>query len=123
MYALRAYADEQYQAALKAREEGRPVAWCMAEAWATPFLNTMDIESVYPENYATVTAAAGDAAAFVEIFYSFIGGFGILESYFGLEIHCLGSIGWETQQDIIFFYMVAYFHIDFFYFVFHCREY
>ncbi len=66
MYALRAEMDKQYQDALNAQKEGRPVAWCMAEPFATPFLNAMDIDSVYTENYATHCAATGAAAAYVD---------------------------------------------------------
>jgi len=66
MYALRAYVDKIYQAGLEAKKEGRPVAWCMAEGWAGPILEAMDVETVYPENYGTVCAALGRTAPFLE---------------------------------------------------------
>ena len=66
MYALRAYVDKIYQAGLEAEKEGRPVAWCMAEGWAGPILEAMDVETVYPENYGTVCAALGHSAPFLE---------------------------------------------------------
>ena len=66
MYALRAYVDKIYTAGLKAKKEGRPVAWCMAEGWAGPILEAMDVETVYPENYGTICAASGASAPFLE---------------------------------------------------------
>ena len=67
MYALRAIVDEMYQASLKAKQEGRPVAWCMLDnGYGGPFLNAMDVESVYPENYGTICAASGAAAPYLE---------------------------------------------------------
>jgi benzoyl-CoA reductase/2-hydroxyglutaryl-CoA dehydratase subunit BcrC/BadD/HgdB len=67
MYALRALVDEMYQSSLEAKEEGKPVAWCMLDGGiGSPFLNAMGLESVYPENYGTVCASSGAAAAYLE---------------------------------------------------------
>lgn len=67
MYALRAVVDEMYQSGLKAQKEGKPVAWCMMDGgFGGPFLNAIGIESIYPENYGTVCAAAGKAAPYLE---------------------------------------------------------
>ena len=67
MYALRALVDEMYQSSLEAKKEGKPVAWCMLDGgYGGPFLNAMDVESVYPENYGTICAASGAAAPFLE---------------------------------------------------------
>ena len=67
MYALRALVDEMYQSSLEAKKEGKPVAWCMLDGgYGSPFLNAMDVESVYPENYGTICAASGAAAPFLE---------------------------------------------------------
>jgi len=66
MYALRAYVDKMYQEGMEAKETGRPVAWCMAEGWAGPILNAMGVDTVFPENYGTVCAAAGAQTPFLE---------------------------------------------------------
>ena len=66
MYALRGYVDKIYQSGQKAKAEGRPIAWCMAEGWANPILEAMDIECIYPENYGTICAASGAARPFLE---------------------------------------------------------
>lgn len=66
MYPLRALSDKNYEAVLEAKKQGRPVAWCMQESYASPFLNAIGIESVYPENFGTVSASSGAAAPFLE---------------------------------------------------------
>lgn len=67
MYALRALSDENYEAGREAKLAGRPVAWCMADmGFYGPLLNAIDIESVYPENYGPVCAAAGAAQPFLD---------------------------------------------------------
>ncbi len=66
MYALRSLVDERYQETQEAQKEGKPIAWCMQEAFASEFLSAIGIESVYPENYGTVCAADGIAQAFLE---------------------------------------------------------
>jgi len=66
MYALRALSDQTYQAGREAKEAGRPVVWCMADVgFYGPILNALDIESVYPENYGPVCAAAVAAEVFL----------------------------------------------------------
>lgn len=65
MYDLRAYVDSMYKAGGKAKDEGRPVAWCMLSI-PTPILTAMGIEAVFPENYGTICASAGAAAGFLE---------------------------------------------------------
>ncbi|MDO8635945.1 MAG: 2-hydroxyacyl-CoA dehydratase family protein, partial [Dehalococcoidia bacterium] len=64
MYALRAEMDKQYQDTVKAQKEGRPIAWCTDRISGT-FLNVMDVENIYPENYGTSCAAAGLATAYI----------------------------------------------------------
>jgi len=66
MYALRAHVDKIYQSGLQAKKEGRPIAWCMAEGWANPILEAMDVECIYPENYGTICAATGAAQPFLD---------------------------------------------------------
>jgi len=66
MYALRALSDQVYQETREAQELGKPVAWCMQESFASPFLNAIGMESVYPENFGTVCAATGAAQTFLE---------------------------------------------------------
>jgi benzoyl-CoA reductase/2-hydroxyglutaryl-CoA dehydratase subunit BcrC/BadD/HgdB len=67
MYALRAEVDKMYQVAERAKEEGKPVAWVMVGQWAGTILDSMDVVSIYPENYGTVCAAAGKVAPLLEI--------------------------------------------------------
>jgi benzoyl-CoA reductase/2-hydroxyglutaryl-CoA dehydratase subunit BcrC/BadD/HgdB len=66
MYALRAEVDKMYEAGEHATTEGRPVAWVMLGQWAEPILTAMDVISIYPENYGSVCAAAGQAAPYLE---------------------------------------------------------
>jgi len=66
MYPLRALMDKNYKAAQDAKKEGKPVAWCMQESYASPFLNAIGLDSVYPENYGTLCAATGAATPFLE---------------------------------------------------------
>ena len=66
VYALRALMDKNYEATLEAQREGRPIAWCMAEGFAGPLLNVMDIEAVFPENYATHCAAVDAASLYID---------------------------------------------------------
>ena len=66
VYAVRALTDKQYADTQKAKEEGKPIAWCMVEPWHRSFLNAMDIESVYPESYASVCSAAGAAQPYLD---------------------------------------------------------
>ena len=65
MYELRAYVDSMYAGGRKAKDEGRPVAWCMLSI-PTPILTAMGIEAVFPENYGTICASSGAAATFLE---------------------------------------------------------
>ena len=67
MYALRAMIDDMYKSGQEAKNEGKPVAWCMLDGgFAGPFLNAIGVECVYPENYGTVCAASGKAAPYLE---------------------------------------------------------
>jgi benzoyl-CoA reductase subunit B len=66
MYALRALVNEMYKSSLAAKQEGKPVAWCMLDGgFGGPFLNAIGMECVYPENFGTVCAAAGKAAPYL----------------------------------------------------------
>jgi benzoyl-CoA reductase/2-hydroxyglutaryl-CoA dehydratase subunit BcrC/BadD/HgdB len=67
MHPLRALVDNTYLSSLEAQKLGKPVVWSMLDnGYGSPFFNAMDIESVYPENYGTMCAATGAAAAFLE---------------------------------------------------------
>lgn len=66
MYKIRAIQDENLKSTQEGNKEGRPVAWSMQEQYATPFFNAIGIDTVYPENYSSVTAAAGRATPFLE---------------------------------------------------------
>jgi benzoyl-CoA reductase/2-hydroxyglutaryl-CoA dehydratase subunit BcrC/BadD/HgdB len=67
MYALRALVDEMYESGLEAKKEGKPVVWAMLDGgYGAPFLNAIDIDSVYPENYGTICASSGAAQAYLE---------------------------------------------------------
>ncbi len=65
MYDLRAYVDSMYAGGRKAKDEGRPVAWCMLSI-PTAILTAMGVEAVFPENYGTICASSGAAAPFLE---------------------------------------------------------
>src|SRR3989304_222421 len=54
-----------YARAQEASQEGRPVAWCMAGI-PPEILNAMHVESVFPENFGTVSAATQTAVPFIE---------------------------------------------------------
>jgi len=54
-----------YARAQAASQEGRPVAWCMAGI-PPEILNAMHVESVFPENFGTVSAATQTAVPFIE---------------------------------------------------------
>lgn len=66
MYAVRAYADEMYKRLEQAGKEEKPVAWCMAEPFARHIFNAMDIETIFPENYAGICAAAEQAIPYID---------------------------------------------------------
>ncbi|HTY82331.1 MAG TPA: 2-hydroxyacyl-CoA dehydratase family protein [Dehalococcoidales bacterium] len=67
MYALRAEVDKMYADGENATEAGKPVAWVMLGQWAEPILTAMGVQSIYPENYGSVCAAAGKAGPYLEI--------------------------------------------------------
>jgi benzoyl-CoA reductase/2-hydroxyglutaryl-CoA dehydratase subunit BcrC/BadD/HgdB len=67
MYALRAVVDEMYKTGLAAKNEGKPVVWCMMDGgFGGPFLNAIGAECVYPENFGTLCAASGKAGPYLE---------------------------------------------------------
>jgi len=67
MYPLRALIDGMYQRGVAAREEGKPVAWCMVNWWqGDPILRAMEVATVYPEDYGAVCAAFGAAPSYLE---------------------------------------------------------
>ncbi|MFO7963267.1 MAG: 2-hydroxyacyl-CoA dehydratase family protein [Desulfobacterales bacterium] len=95
MYPLRALMDKNYQAAQEAQKEGRLVAWCMQESYASPFLNAIGIDSVYPENYGTVCAATGAAEKFLERSEAE----GFPTHLCGYAQNCLGYVARMTELD------------------------
>ncbi len=95
MYPLRALMDKNYKVAQEAKKEGRPVAWCMQESYASPFLNAIGIDSVYPENYGTVCAATGAATAFLERSEAE----GFPTHLCGYAQNCLGYVAQMTDLD------------------------
>jgi len=98
MYALRALIDEMYQAGLEAQKKGKPVAWCMLDGgYGAPFLNAMDIECVYPENYGTVCAASDNAAPFLER----ASAEGYSNYLCGYARNCIGYTALMTEQGQI----------------------
>src|SRR3990172_8797595 len=56
---------DYYARAQAASQAGRPVAWCMAGI-PPEILNAMHVESVFPENFGTVSAATQTAVPFIE---------------------------------------------------------
>ncbi len=68
MYPLRRLVNEAYLKTLQAGSEGKPTAWAMVNFWeADVILKAMDIDVVYPENYATIAAAMGAAGRYLDI--------------------------------------------------------
>lgn len=68
MYRLRAKVDDMYTSGLEAMKDGRPVAWSMVTWWhADPVFKAMDLEVVYPENYAAMVAASGKASRYLDL--------------------------------------------------------
>jgi benzoyl-CoA reductase/2-hydroxyglutaryl-CoA dehydratase subunit BcrC/BadD/HgdB len=67
MYPLRALIDGMYRKGVAAKEEGKPVAWCMVNWWqGDPILRAMDVTTIYPEDYGAVCAALGTARGYLE---------------------------------------------------------
>ncbi len=66
IYPLRAYVSEMDANRAKAEQEGRPVGWLMYEPFARHFCNAMDIETVFPENYAGICANDGAAIPYID---------------------------------------------------------
>ena len=67
MYALRAKIDETYSASLSAMQDGKPTAWSMVTWWqADPVFKALDLDVVYPENYAALVAASGKAQQYLD---------------------------------------------------------
>ncbi|MBI4285943.1 MAG: 2-hydroxyacyl-CoA dehydratase [Chloroflexi bacterium] len=66
MYGFRALVEDRYKRAIEASQSGQPIAWAMINWWAgDAILNTMDVVTVYPENYGVVCAATGSAQTFL----------------------------------------------------------
>jgi benzoyl-CoA reductase/2-hydroxyglutaryl-CoA dehydratase subunit BcrC/BadD/HgdB len=67
IYALRATLDKAYKETVEAQKGGKPIAWSMFNASYEPsFLNTMEMESVFPENYSSLAASLGEAVPLEE---------------------------------------------------------
>jgi len=56
---------DYYARAQEASQAGKPVAWCMSGI-PPELLNAMGVESVFPENFGTVSAATQTAVPFIE---------------------------------------------------------
>ena len=56
---------DYYAKAQQASKEGRPVAWCMVGIPAS-IMAAMGVETVFPENFGTVSAATQTAVPFIE---------------------------------------------------------
>lgn len=84
---LRAKVDQSYLDSVKAMQEGKPVAWCMAN-WllGDVVLKAMDVVTVYPENYGAVCAAFGVAEKYLNLSDSD----GIPTHMCGYSRNCLG---------------------------------
>ena len=67
MYPIRANIDKIYERGVEASKAGKPTAWSMVTFWeGDPILKAMDMEVVYPENYAAVCASTGAVSAYLE---------------------------------------------------------
>lgn len=67
MYPLRAKVDEMYKESLAAMQDGEPTAWSMVTWWhSDPVVKAMDLNVVYPENYAAMVAASGLAQQYLD---------------------------------------------------------
>ncbi len=68
MYALRNLVNEAYMKTLQAGNDGKPTAWSMVNFFeGDVIMKAMDIEVVYPENYATIAASMGAAEQFLGV--------------------------------------------------------
>jgi benzoyl-CoA reductase/2-hydroxyglutaryl-CoA dehydratase subunit BcrC/BadD/HgdB len=56
---------EHYDAAIRAKAEGRPIVWATSIS-PQELLETMDLTTVYPENHSAVIAARKEAMPFLE---------------------------------------------------------
>ncbi|MDO8688109.1 MAG: 2-hydroxyacyl-CoA dehydratase family protein [Dehalococcoidales bacterium] len=70
IYPLRAYVSEMDENRKNAKQEGRPIAWCMYEPFSRHFFNAMDVETVFVENYAGICANADAAIPYIERAYA-----------------------------------------------------
>jgi benzoyl-CoA reductase subunit B len=67
MYPLRNLVAQDYLDTLKASSEGKPTVWAMLNYWEGDLpLKAMDLNIVYPENYATLLASSGSAEPFLD---------------------------------------------------------
>ncbi|MHB1419192.1 MAG: 2-hydroxyacyl-CoA dehydratase subunit D [Bacillota bacterium] len=55
-----------YRGAHEAASEGRPIAWCMAKTGLEEILETLDITTLFPENYGGVMAAKRVMLPYIE---------------------------------------------------------
>jgi len=62
----RDYVKKHYEAAHKAKAEGKPVAW-VASTFPVELLLALDIFPVWPENYASLCAARGASVRLCEV--------------------------------------------------------
>ena len=68
MYPLRNVVNEAYLTTLMASQAGNPTAWSMLNWWEGDILlKAMDVEVVYPENYATIAASMGQAEGYLAL--------------------------------------------------------
>ncbi len=95
-YPLRAQFDEMYAAARNSKKKDSPVVWAMADHLIHPILNVMDVETIYPENYATQCATTRAIIPYLdrsvaEGFPSYVCGY--LQNTIGYTVRMFNELG------------------------------
>ncbi|MDY6843587.1 MAG: 2-hydroxyacyl-CoA dehydratase [Thermodesulfobacteriota bacterium] len=62
---VRPFVKDIYARALEAKEQGKPIAYCMVASQYEEILQAMDIVSIWTENYGGLCAAKRDAERFL----------------------------------------------------------
>lgn len=66
MHPLRALVQQNYEDTVQAFKDGKPTVWAMNVKWEDVPLMAMDLNIVYPENYASLVASLGQAEPFLD---------------------------------------------------------